>query len=132
MIRYMLDTDTASYLIRGDQPEVTAAFREKFRQTEISALTAAELRYGAQKRNSRPLTQKVQAFCDLVPCVDWDGGAAECYARLRTELEADGSPIGAMDMLIAASALAENAILVTHNRTHFSRIRGLKIEDWVK
>ena len=132
MGRYMLDTDMASYLIRGDHPEVTDTFSRSFRNVCISAITLAELRYGAAKRNSHLLTQKIQAFCDLVQCIDWTGNAAEVYAKLRTELEANGNPIGSMDMLIAASALSEGTVLVTNNNAHFSRIKGLKLENWCK
>jgi len=130
MIRYMLDTDMASYLIRGDRPSVTEAFARNFQNVCVSAITLAELRYGAAKRRSEALTKKVQAFCELVPCVDWGADAAAAYANLRTDLEADGTPIGSMDMLIAASALAEGAVLVTNNTAHFSRIGGLKLENW--
>ena len=130
MSQYLLDTDMASYLIRGDRPTVTEAFKKHFRNVCVSAITLAELQYGAAKRRSQALTKKVQAFCELVPCVDWDADAAAAYANLRTNLEAEGTPIGSMDMLIAASALAEGAVLVTNNTAHFSRIRGLKLENW--
>ncbi len=130
MSKYMLDTDMASYLIRGDHPEVIDAFRRKYQHTCISAITNAELRYGAAKRNLAALTKKVNAFCALVSCIDWNEEAAKAYARLRSTLEASGQPIGTMDMLIAASALADNAVLVTNNMAHFSRIPGLKLENW--
>ena len=129
MSRYMLDTDMASYLIRGDHPAVTEAFKKNFRNVCVSSVTLAELQYGTAKRRSQALTKKVQAFCELVPCVDWGTDAAAAYANLRTDLEAEGTPIGAMDM-IAASALAEGAILVTNNTEHFSRVHGLKLENW--
>ena len=130
MKRYMLDTDISSYLIRGDHPEVTARFTDSFPHVCISVITAAELQYGALKRNNLALTRKVQAFCNLVQCIDWNTDAAMAYAKLRQELEKQGNIIGSMDMLIAASAIAENAILVTNNTAHFSRISGLKIENW--
>ena len=132
MKRYMLDTDIASYLIRGDRPEITEAFTKNFRDICISAITAAELQYGAQKRNSAPLTKKVLAFCALIPIVEWDASSATVYGKLRAELEIAGNTIGAMDMLIAASAMASNAILVTNNTAHFSRIQGLRFESWAK
>ena len=97
----------------------------------ISCITEAELHYGAMKRNSRRLTQKVNLFCDLIPCTDWTQSTAKVYAGIRTELEAKGTPIGSMDMMIAASALAEDVVLVTNNVAHFSKIRGLKLENWV-
>ena len=129
-MRYMLDTDIASYLIRGDHPEVTAKFIEFCDECVISAITAAELLYGAQKRNNRALSKKVQALCKLVTIVPWGEEAAAAYARLRVDLENAGTPIGSMDMLIAASAVAEGAALVTNNAAHFSRIKSLKFENW--
>jgi len=131
MKRFMLDTDMSSYVIRGNYPGLMEAFVANYRDACISAITAAELQYGAAKRCNSQLTQKVMAFCALLPCVDWNAEAARHYARLRTELEANGTPIGSMDMLIAASALAEDAILVTNNTAHFSRVRGLKLENWL-
>jgi len=132
MSRYMLDTDIASYLIRGDHPEVTETFARNYRDVCISAITAAELQYGAQKRNNPQLTKKVQAFCSLVQCIDWNAEAATAYAKMRVEQETTGNPIGSMDMLIAASAIAEEVTLVTNNTAHFSKISGLPLENWVK
>jgi len=127
---YMLDTDTVSYLIRGDAPPVTELFAKHYLEACISVITYAELQYGVKKRDNSLLTQKVQAFCNLVRCISWNNEAALAYAKMRTELEANGNPIGSMDMLIAASALAEEAVLVTNNTKHFSRIKGLRLENW--
>ena len=129
-MRYMLDTDIASYLIRGDHPDVTKKFTELYEKCVISSVTAAELQYGARKRNNRALTQKVQALCDLIQIIPWNEDAAGSYAKLRVELETAGTPIGNMDMMIAASAMAEGAVLITNNTGHFSRIASLKLEDW--
>lgn len=130
MVLYMLDTDISSYLIRGDHPEVTEAFRKHFPNCCISCITAAELLFGAKKRNSKILTQNVKAYCDLLPIRDWTADAARAYAGIRLETEANGTPLGSMDMLIAASAMAEGAILVTNNTAHFSKVSKLKIENW--
>ncbi len=130
MPRYMLDTDISSYLIRGDHPEVTDAFRQHFPDVCISAITAAELQYGAQKRKSQLLTRNVNAYCNLVPICEWTREAAETYAEMRVELEKYGTPVGSMDMLIAASAIAEWAILITNNIAHFSKIGKLRVENW--
>ena len=129
-MHYMLDTDIASYLIRGDHPGVTEKFTELYEKCVISSITAAELQYGARKRNNRALTQKVQALCDLIPIISWNEDAAGNYAKLRVELETAGTPIGNMDMMIAASALAEEAVLITNNTEHFSRISALNLENW--
>ena len=130
MAQYILDTDISSYLIRGDHEAVTKKFSELYDSCVISSITAAELQYGAKKRNNKQLTQKVKAFCDLVEIVPWDEDAAKAYAKLRVELETSGTPIGNMDMLIAASALARKAVLVTNNTEHFSRIKDLKLNNW--
>ena len=129
-MRFMLDTDIASYLIRGDHPGVTEKFTEFYENCVMSSITAAELQYGARKRNNRVLTKKVQALCNLLTIIPWNDEAANAYAKLRVELETAGTPIGNMDMLIAASAIAENAILVTNNVEHFSKVVSLKIENW--
>ena len=130
MAQYILDTDISSYLIRGDHEAVTKKFSELYDSCVISSITAAELQYGAKKRNNKQLTQKVKAFCDLVEIIHWDENAAKAYAKLRVELETSGTPIGNMGMLIAASALARKAVLVTNNTEHFSRIKDLKLNNW--
>ena len=129
-MRYMLDTDIASYLIRGNHPNVTEKFTELYEDCIMSSITVAELQYGAKKRNNRALTQKVQALCNLVAIIPWNEEAAGFYAKLRVELETAGTPIGNIDMLIAASAIAEEATLVTNNVEHFSKVASLKIENW--
>ena len=129
-MRYMLDTNIASYLIRGDHPGVTAKLTEFYESCVISSITAAELQYGARKRNNRMLTQKVQALCNLMTIIPWNEEAASAYAKLRVELETLGTPIGNMDMLIASSAVAEDATLVTNNIEPFSKVASLKIENW--
>ena len=129
-MRYMLDTDIASYLIRGDHTGVTEKFTELYEICVMSSITAAELQYGAKKRNNRILTQKVQALCNLMTIIPWNEDTASAYAKLRVELETSGDPIGNMDMLIAASAIAEDATLVTNNVEHFSKVASLKIENW--
>ena len=127
---YMLDTDIAPYIIRGDHPEIIESFRKNFRNICVSAITTAELQYGAMKKNSQSLIWKVFAFGQLVKSVAWTAKAASAYAVIRSDIEKQGTPIGAMDMLIAASAVAEEAILVTNNTQHFSRVKDLKIENW--
>ena len=130
MVQYILGTDISSYLIRGDHETATKKFSELYDSCAISSITAAELQYGARKRNNKQLTQKVKAFCDLVEIIPWDEDAAKAYAKLRVELETSGTPIRNMDMLIAASALARKAVLVTNNTEHFSRIKDLKLNNW--
>ena len=130
MAQYIRDTDISSYLIRGDHETVTKKFSELYDSCAISSITAAELQYGARKRNNKQLTQKVKAFCDLVEIIPWDEDAAKAYAKLRVELETSCPPIDNMDMLIAASAIARKAVLITNNTEHFSYIKDLKLGNW--
>ena len=128
---YMLDTDMASYVIRGTDSMVMENFSQYFSKLCISSITAAELQFGAVKKNSKPLTEKVDAFCELLPVKSWNLEAAVRYGKLRAELEKEGTPLAAMDLLIAASALTEGAVLVTNNEAHFSKVKHLSIENWL-
>ncbi|MDR1316967.1 MAG: PIN domain-containing protein [Spirochaetales bacterium] len=128
---YMFDTNIISYLIKGS----SAALQDRVLEHDpgelaVSALVCAELLYGVKKRGDRVIEKKVHVFLDRIQKIDFDLRAAAAYAGIRTELEKTGMPLDNMDMLIAASALATGAALVTHNVKHFSRIKGLKVEDW--
>ena len=131
--RYMLDTNTASYIIKGNIPRV----RERLLKVPmsgllISAVTEAELLYGAaRKSDSVRLKTSVDEFLLRVDSLPWDSNAARRYADLRAALEIAGTPMGNLDLMIAAHALAAEAILVTNDRSFF-RLKHLKIEDWTK
>ena len=127
----MLDTDMFSFVVDGRHPEVRRKVAKKQNAVSISVLTLAEALFGARKKNSQRLESLVGMFRELFPVVPWSENAAEAYALIRTQLETSGSPIGEMDMLIAASAIAGGYVLVTNNIRHFQRIRGLAIENWV-
>jgi tRNA(fMet)-specific endonuclease VapC len=132
MSLYMLDTDISSYLIKENNPSLAEKImsHEKDRIC-ISSVTYAELRFGALKKNSEKLTGRIKHFISLVHTIDFGKDAAEEYARIRLVLEKNGSPIGNLDMLIAACALAVGAVLVTNNQRHFSLIPGLLCENWL-
>jgi tRNA(fMet)-specific endonuclease VapC len=131
--RYLLDTNTASYIIKGNIPRV----RERLLKVPmsgllISAVTEAELLYGAaRKSDSVRLKTAVDEFLLRVDSLPWDSNAARRYAGLRAALEIAGTPMGNLDLMIAAHALAAEAILVTNDRSFF-RLKHLKIEDWTK
>ena len=127
----MLDTDMFSFVVDGRHPEVRRKVAKKQNAVSISVLTLAEALFGARKKNSQRLESLVGMFRELFPVVPWSENAAEAYALIRTQLETSGSPIGEMDMLIAASAIAGGYVLVTNNIRHFQRIQGLAIENWV-
>ena len=130
---YMLDTDTSSYIIRNHPEAVRTRFNAlHLEQICISIATYAELLYGVARSSSarinRPIVDK---FTHHLIIKHWDEAAAEHYAQIRTDLEAKGTPIGGMDMQIAAHARSLDAILVTNNTRHFERVEGLRLENWV-
>jgi tRNA(fMet)-specific endonuclease VapC len=132
-VRYLLDTNMASYVIKGNFLRV----RERLltvpmAEVGISVVTEAELRFGvARKPGALRLAEAVEEFLVRVEILPWDSAAAKCYASLRATLEDAGAPMGNLDMMIAAQALAAEAIIVTHDRV-FHRVKQLKIEDWTR
>ncbi|MEK8018626.1 MAG: type II toxin-antitoxin system VapC family toxin [Candidatus Parabeggiatoa sp.] len=131
---YLLDTDTCSYIMKRHPLSVLKHLQTIEMSTiGISSMTLAELRYGVERLNSSRFTQQdVDLFVTHLTVFAWDAEATQYYAILRADLERKGLPIGNMDMLIAAHSLRLNAILVTNNQRHFSRIAGLKLENWVE
>ena len=132
-VRYLLDTNTASYVIKGNFPRVRdRLLRVPMAEVGISVVTEAELRFGvARKPEAARLEIAVEEFLLRVDVLPWDSDVAKKYALLRAALERQGKPMGNLDMMIAAQALAAEAVLVTHDRG-FGRVKGLKVEDWSK
>jgi len=132
-VRYLLDTNMASYVIKGNVPHVRERLiKVPMAEVGISVITEAELRFGvARKPQASHLKTAVEQFLLRVEIVPWDSEAACQYASLRAALEDFGTPMGNMDMMIAAQALAEAAVLVTHDRV-FHRVKQLKIADCTK
>ena len=127
-----LDTNICSYIIRRHPVSVITRFEDhEDGYFFLSALVVAELRFGAAKRGSMRLTEQLEDFIAGFPVHPWPKDASRHYASLRATLERQGQPIGNMDLLIAAHALAENAVLVTHNGREFDRVPGLTVENWV-
>ena len=127
---YMLDTDTISNVVREHPPVIKKLIKHENDEICISALTSAELFYGLEKKNSQRLFDEVRSVIGKCTIVDFDASQSELYGKIRVELEKSGTPLGDMDLLIASAAMSTGAILVSHNKKHFSRIKGLKIEDW--
>lgn len=130
--RYMLDTNTASYIIKGNPPAVRERLREvPMANICISAITQAELLLGvARKPDAMRLRDTVREFLLRLEILPWDGDAAEAYAQLRAECERNGTLLGSMDMLIAAHAIAAGAVLVTHDNAFYNVKHRLNLEDW--
>jgi tRNA(fMet)-specific endonuclease VapC len=132
-VRYLLDTNIASYAIKGNVAQVRQKLlRVPMSEVGVSVITEAELRFGvARKAGSPRLKQAVDEFLLRVEILPWDSPAAQHYAALRSALEDAGAPMGNFDMMIAAQALAAEATLITHDRG-FHRVKHLKIEDWTR
>ncbi len=132
MKRYMLDTDMCSYIIREHPASVLKRFQTlAMEQLCVSVVTYAELIYGVERSSSRRINRPViEDFVRHLDVMDWDTEAAAQYGVIRAELEAAGTLIGAMDMMIAAHAKSIKAVLVTNNQKHFNKVRGLKIDNW--
>jgi tRNA(fMet)-specific endonuclease VapC len=130
MTGFMLDTDISSYIIKRRPATLVEKF-EKYAETlNVSVITAAELRFGAEKAGRPKLTELVEAFLERLAILDWTNDVTIHYARIRSQLERSGKPIGNMDLLIAAHAVSQGMTLVTNNIKHFSSVAGLKVEVW--
>jgi tRNA(fMet)-specific endonuclease VapC len=132
-VRYLLDTNIGSYVIKGNFPHVRRRLlRVPMSEVGISVVTEAELRFGvARLPQAAKLGIAVEEFLLRVEVLPWDSEAAQHYARIRALLESEGQPMGNFNMMIAAHALAAGTILVTNDRA-FRRVKGLRIEDWSK
>ena len=132
VVRYLLDTNTASYVIKGNFPRVRARLlKVPMADVGISVVTEAELRFGVARRpEATTLKSVVEEFLLRVEILAWNSEAARHYARIRASLE-KGEPMGNLDLMIAAHAVAAEVVLVTHDNV-FRRVKGLKVEDWSK
>jgi len=132
-MKYLLDTNICIYLIKQRPSAVLDRFRAlSAGEVGVSSITVAELQYGIEKstfqeKNRAALTK----FFLPLETVVFDSAAANAYGQIRAKLERAGTPIGAMDLLIAAQAVSLGVFLVTNNVREFERIEGLKIENWV-
>ena len=132
-VAYLLDTNTASYIIKGHPARVREKLlRVPMSQVGVSAVTEAELRFGAARRRDLPaLSAAIEEFLLRVETLPWDSAAAQNYAIVRASVEERGLPVGNLDLMIAAHAMACGAILVSSDRV-FQRLKGLRLEDWTK
>ena len=132
-MRYLLDTNIVSNLVRNPQGRLADRIRAMGEQSVCtSIIVAAELRYGTTKKGSPRLTTQVEVVLGVIDTLPFDSPADEVYGSIRTQLELAGTPIGGNDLLIAAQALALDHTLVTDNDKEFSRIDGLRVENWLR
>lgn len=128
----MLDTNICIYIIKQKPPEVLKRFLDyQVGDIAISTITLAELRYGVAKSNYREKNAKaLDNFILPLEILPFDEEATRFYGEIRAALEKAGSPIGSMDLLIAAHAVSQGVTLVTNNTKEFERVPGLKAVNW--
>ena len=129
----MLDTNTCIYIIKRKPSNVIKRFKRiKTSQIGISTITLSELMYGVSK-SSKPEQNQIALAQFIAPLelLPYDDEAAQYYGDLRIHLEKQGTPIGSLDMLIAAHAFSRTCTLVTNNEKEFKRVPKLKIDNWV-
>lgn len=126
-----LDTDTAIAHLNGDR-RVTGKLENALPNVAISTIVLSELLFGAAKSTRKTQNYaKIDALLRIVQLVAFDAAAAESLAMLKMDLRRKGRPTGGLDALIAATAIANDAELVTHNTKHFVNISGLRLQDWL-
>lgn len=130
---FLLDTNVLSALAREPQGAVATRIAQVGESNICtSIIVAAELRYGAAKRGSERLTRQLDLILGAMDIVPFESPMDRVYADLRNALENRGRPIGGNDLIIAAQALALEAVLVTDNMKEFEQVPGLKVENWVR
>jgi len=136
MPAYLLDSNAFSELLHSPHGPVANVYRSKVADPGSRLLTsiivACEVRYGAARKGSASLAQRIDRLLASMEVAPLSTGADDSYATLRSDLERRGQVIGQNDMLIAAHALALDAILVTDNVREFKRVKGLRIENWLR
>lgn len=132
MLKYLLDTNIAIYVIKRRPVEVLGKFNENATRMAISAITMAELLHGAEKSSQpAPNLAIVEDFCSRLEVLPYAAKAAQHYGAIRTALERMGQPIGVNDLHIAAHARSEGLVVVTNNVREFSRVPALQVENWI-
>ena len=130
--RFLLDTNIVSDVARFPQGVVADRIAEVGeRHVCTSIVVAAELRYGAARRGSERLGERIEAVLSALAVLAFDDPADRYYAELRTHLERRGTPIGPNDMLIAAQALASDLTVISANVGEFRRVPNLRVENWL-
>jgi tRNA(fMet)-specific endonuclease VapC len=131
-MKYLLDTNICIYLMKGNFPLVVSRFRQfPINDIGVSAVSIAELEFGvANSSSAKHNRNTLDRWLSNLNQPAFDSNAARCYGTIRAQLQANGTPIGPLDMLLAAQAISLSATLVSNNLREFSRVRGLKVENW--
>ena len=132
-MRYLLDTNIISDLMRNPDGRVPMKIDEVGEKNIFTSILAiGEVRYGIEKRGSKRHATALKKILPFMRPEPWSAPADECYAKIRLAIEAMGLPVGQLDMLLGAQALASNAVFVTANEKHFRHMPGLKVENWLR
>lgn len=129
---FLMDTNACIQILNNSLPALVSRLKSHHpSHIRLSSVVKAELTYGARK-SARPAhnLRVLQSFFAPFRSLSFDDACSQQYGSIRTELERAGNPIGPYDMMIAATAIAHELTLVTHNVSEFSRVAGLKWEDW--
>lgn len=132
-MRYMLDTNICSYILRDRPPSVRKRFEKAGEGTLfISTVVLAELFFGAARHpKGEIIRREIEDFVSRISILPWDEAAACHYGDIRAALEKKGKPIGALDMMIAAHARSCGATLVSNDLSHFEKVGALKLANWM-
>ena len=131
-MKYLLDTNVCVDFLNRRYPRVTERIRASPPEDLcLSSVVVAELRYGADRSERRGENHnRLDILTAEIQCLDFDLAAARVYGQIRSTLEAEGTPIGPYDMMIAAHVVSQGLVLVTDNEREFRRVSGLKVENW--
>ena len=130
-MKFLLDTDTCIYALKHNPAVLKRLLAQSREDIAVSVITEAELRTGAAKSTSGAKTLRlVENFLRPLSIVEFTSNDAASYAQVRAKLERAGTPIGPLDTLIAAQAAARKLVLVSNNESEFSRVVGLRLENW--
>ena len=126
----LLDTNVVIAFFNGNQA-VLKMIQAEIGRIALSSLVVAELDYGAKaSQKAKENIEKLHRFVDIVRVIPFDLECAKVFGTIKTKLRKIGKPTGETDALIAATAMANKALLITGNRRHFENIEGLKVESW--
>lgn len=133
-VRYLLDTNICIYIAKGQPLAVRARFEQHtLHDLAMSTITVGELRFGAEKSQSRTRAlATIDQLMQVIPACPVPLAAGEHYGQIRATLQQQGLPIGNNDLWLAAHARAEGWILVTNNTREFARVPGLRVENWAQ
>jgi tRNA(fMet)-specific endonuclease VapC len=132
-MRYLLDTDTCIYALKRNATVIGNMLSRSRSDIGLSVVTEAELRTGAAKSSSPTKTlHLVENFLGPLAILEFTSADAAAYALVRARLERAGTPVGPLDTLIAAQAVARELTLVTNNQREFARVSGLRLDNWAR